>query len=239
VTERTSIVAVGRQPVFLREWGDPGAPAVLFLHGAGEDSRHAAGLASVLADAWRVVALDVPGHGRSPEAEPEAYVPSRIVALLVGLLDELAIGAAALVGFSWGASICCHLAARHPERAVSVVLLEGGHIDFEDVRDFDPAALPAADDVAAAMGLGLVREPVVPTYRPLRESAVPLLLVTAFRDEALAELRIDPLARLEREIPQATIARVSTQGHDLLGDDGTVVTIVRDWLRSSGPRRGP
>jgi pimeloyl-ACP methyl ester carboxylesterase len=237
--ERTSVVEVGRQPVFVREWGEASAPVTLFVHGSGDDSTQAARLGTVLADAWRVVAPDIPGHGRTPEVQPEAYVPSRMVALLVRLLDELAIDAASLVGFSWGASICCHLAAGHLERALSVVLLEGGHIDFQDLRDFDAAAVPAADDVAAAMGRGLVREPVAPTYRALRESAVPLLLVTAFRDEALGELRIDPLARLAREVPQATIARLSVRGHDLLrDDDGTVAGIVREWLRSSGLRPG-
>jgi pimeloyl-ACP methyl ester carboxylesterase len=144
-----------------------------------------------------------------------------------------------LVGFSWGASICCNLAAGHPERAASVVLLEGGHIDFRDVRDFDPAAAPEVEDVAAAMGRGLMHEPAAATYEALRESAVPLLLVTALRDEALEQLRVDPLARLAREVPQAAIARVADRGHDLLGDDdGTVVTLVREWLSSSGLPRG-
>jgi pimeloyl-ACP methyl ester carboxylesterase len=60
---------------------------------------------------------------------------------------------------------------------------------------------------------------------------VPLLLVTAFRDEALQQVRVDPLARLREAVPQAEISRVPARGHDLLADDdGTVVGIVRDWL---------
>jgi pimeloyl-ACP methyl ester carboxylesterase len=231
MTERTSTVEIGGRPLFVREWGEPVAPAVLFVHGAGDDGGHAAPLAAVLADTWRVVAPDIPGHGRSPVAEPEAYAPSRIVLLLVALLDELAVEAAAFVGFSWGASATCHLAARRPERVRSLVLLEGGHIDFQDVLDFDPAAIPAEDDAGAAMARGLVREPVVQTYAALREHAVPLLLVTGLRDEAMDQLRFDPLARLAQEVPHATVARVAARGHDLLGsDDGTVTSLVRDWL---------
>jgi pimeloyl-ACP methyl ester carboxylesterase len=231
MTERTSTVDIGRQPLFLREWGERDASVVLFVHGSGGDSGHAKPLATALEARWRVVAPDVPGHGRSPRAEPEAYAPSHIVALLAGLLDELTIGVAALVGFSWGASISCHFAARHPERAESLVLLEGGHVDFRDVRDFDPAAIPAGEDVGVAMGRGLVREPVAPTYAALRESRVPLLLVTALADEALEQLRVDPLARLEREVPQAEVSRVSPRDHDLLGsDDETVVDLVYEWL---------
>jgi pimeloyl-ACP methyl ester carboxylesterase len=231
MTERTRTVEVGGQPLFVHEWGDPDAPAVLFVHGAGDDGGHAEPLGRGLADARRLVAPDAPGHGRSPRAEPEAYAPSRIVALLAGLLDELAIESAALVGFSWGASIGCHFAARYPGRARSLVLLEGGHIDFQDIGDFDAAAIPAGDDVQVALGRGLVREPVVATYAALRERSVPVLLITALRDEAMQQLVVDPLARLGRKVPQAKVARVAARSHDLLAsDDGTVVSVVCDWL---------
>lgn len=216
MTERTRTVDVGAQSLFLREWGEADARVVLFVHGAGDDSGQAAPLAAALADSRRVIAPDAPAHA-----------PSEIVALLARLLDTLAVEIAALAGCSWGASICCHFAARHPQRVSSVVLLEGGHIDFQDLRDFDPAQLPEAD----VMARGLVREPAKATYAALRESSVPLLLVTAFRDEALPQLKVDPLARLREAVPQATIARVPGGGHELLeGDDGTTVSLVRDWL---------
>jgi pimeloyl-ACP methyl ester carboxylesterase len=230
MTERTRTVEVGSQPIFVREWGEPDGAAVLFVHGAGDDGRQAAHLAAAL-PALRIAAPDVPGHGRSPRAEPSAYRPTAVVALLTELLDELAIESAALVGFSWGASIACHLAARRPGRARSLVLLEGGHLDFQDLADFDPATLPTTEDVESAMGRGLVAEAVVSTYPALKDSGVPILLVTALRDEAVAELRVDPLARLRREVPQAEVARVPGHGHDMLdGGDGDVVRLVRDWL---------
>jgi pimeloyl-ACP methyl ester carboxylesterase len=231
MNERTRTVEVDGQEILVHEWGEPDAPAVLFLHGAGDTGCQASPLAAVLEDAFLLVAPDVPGHGRSPPADPGSYVPSRMVSLLVGLLDEAAIGAAALVGFSWGASIACHLAARHPDRARSLALLEGGHVDFEDVSDFDPAAIPAGADAGTAMMRGLVRQPVTSTYSALRQHSVPVLLVTALRDDALGQLRLDPLARLERGVPQARIARLPGRHHDLLGhDDGTVAGLVRDWL---------
>jgi pimeloyl-ACP methyl ester carboxylesterase len=231
MTERTRTVEVGGQPVFVREWGEPDAPVALFVHGVGDDGGHAEPLARVLAGTRRMVAPDAPGHGRSPRAQPDAYAPTRVVALLAGLLDELAIASAAVVGFSWGASIGCHLAARHPERVRSLVLLEGGHIDFHDVVDFDPAAIPAGNDLEAAMGRALVGEPVVATYAALRRHSVPVLLVTALRDEAMQQLVVDPLARLEQAVPQTKVARVAARSHDLLAsDDGAVVNLVRDWL---------
>ncbi len=225
------MVDLGGPSLFLHEWGEPDAPPLLFVHGSGDDGGQAAPLAEAISGAWWVVSPDAPGHGRSPSVEPDGYLPSRVAALLAALLAELGIGSAVLAGFSWGASICCHLAARYPDSARSLVLLEGGHIDFADARGFDPSALTESRDAPTAMGRGLVREPVVPTYPALRESGVPVLLVTALRDEALDQLRADPLRRLEQEVPQATVARVRLRGHDLLGsDDGTVVNIVREWL---------
>jgi pimeloyl-ACP methyl ester carboxylesterase len=213
MTERTLRVDVGAEPLVVRQWGEPGAPAALFVHGAGDDGAQASPLAAALSNARHVIAPDAP-----------ASAPSAVVAVLAGLLDALSVEVAALAGFSWGASICCHLAAQHPERVSSLVLLEGGHIDFQDLLDLDLAELPE-------LAQGLVREPATSTYAALRESAVPLLLVTAFRDEALQLVRVDPLARLREAVPQAEISRVPARGHDLLADDdGTVVGIVRDWL---------
>ncbi len=51
------------------EWGDTGAPAVLLLHGWGGHAGHmSAMVAPLLAAGFRVLAVDVPGHGNSPRA---------------------------------------------------------------------------------------------------------------------------------------------------------------------------
>ena len=231
MTERTTTVDVAGRSVFLREWGDPDAPVVLFLHGAGDDGRQAEGLVSAIAGDWRLVAPDLPGHGRSPRADVDEYRPTRLAALVLALLDDLGAASAALVGFSWGAAICCHVAARSPERVRSLVLLEGGHIDFHDLRDFDPTALAADEGVPTAMRRGLVDEPAVPTYSALRKSRLPVVLVTALRDEALTQLRVDPLTRLRQEVPHADVVRIAAGGHDLLeGDDGTIARLVAGRL---------
>jgi pimeloyl-ACP methyl ester carboxylesterase len=221
MTERAETVNAAGRSIVVRTWGGGGAPAALYVHGAGDDGSQAAPLAAGLTGRWRVVAPDLP-----PPGAADAYAPSGVAAVLVAVLDALGIDTAVLVGFSWGASICCHVAARHPARVRALVLLEGGHIDFQDLRGFDPAAV--ADD---PLGAGLAREPLVLTYPALRASGVPVLLVTAFRDASVDQLHVDPLARLGREVPQATIARIAATDHDLLRTEAdAVAAIVRDWL---------
>jgi len=79
----------------------------------------------------RVIAVSPPGW-ETPELEPVEYLPSALVRRLLGLFDELNLEPLSFVGFSWGATIGCHLAAHAPERLDALVLLDAGYTDFQD-----------------------------------------------------------------------------------------------------------
>jgi pimeloyl-ACP methyl ester carboxylesterase len=100
----------------------PGAPAVIFVHGAGMDhtvwvmpARHFA------RHGCNVVAPDLPGHGRSA-GEPLASVDD-MADWVAGLLDHLGCAEATVVGHSMGSLIALNLAARHPRLASRLALL--------------------------------------------------------------------------------------------------------------------
>ncbi len=76
-----------------------------------------------------MIAVSPPGW-ETPELEPVEYLPSALVRRLLGLFDELE--PLSFVGFSWGATIGCHLAAHAPERLDALVLLDAGYTDFQD-----------------------------------------------------------------------------------------------------------
>ena len=126
--------------LFVRSWGDSDRSPVFYWHGV-----HIAGRASMAINeagpilaaqhGLRVLALDAPGFGRSPALEPEAYHPHALADLVPSLLDALEIDSAPFVGFSWGADIGCHVAARHSDRLTALVLLDGGYAD----PPFDPS----------------------------------------------------------------------------------------------------
>jgi pimeloyl-ACP methyl ester carboxylesterase len=115
--------------LFVREWGSDDAPAVLYWDGLGGCGLHANEIALVLVEKFglRVIAPDPPGHGRSPKAPPEAYLPSRLAELAADLLSELGVDRAAFAGFSWGAQVGCSFAARFPDRTTALALIEGGY----------------------------------------------------------------------------------------------------------------
>jgi len=78
--------------------------------------------------AQRVISISPPGV-ETPALPPEEYRLSRLAALVVRLLDSLSLERVAFVGYSWGASLGCHLAARFPERLSALVLLDAGYQD--------------------------------------------------------------------------------------------------------------
>ena len=126
---RTSTVGIPGGSLHVYEWGDAGAPAVLYWDGLGGCGLHANEIAPVLTEEYglRVIAPDAPGHGRSPALPTDGYRPSKLAGLGASLLSALAVERAAFIGFSWGARIGCSFAALFPERTASLALIEGGH----------------------------------------------------------------------------------------------------------------
>jgi pimeloyl-ACP methyl ester carboxylesterase len=102
-----------------------GDRTVVYLHGILLDSFLNHRLAQDLADAgYRVILLDLPGHGRSDK--PRSIALHRMDSYarrVVRLLDELGIERAAVGGVSLGADVALQMALFAPER-LSAMLLE-------------------------------------------------------------------------------------------------------------------
>ncbi len=100
------------------EWGEPGAPRVVCLHGVRNHGRHFAPLAAELGG-HHVVAVDLLGHGHSPWQPPwdiEAHVDA--------IVETLGARESALVGHSFGGRLAFELAARAPKLVPKLVLLD-------------------------------------------------------------------------------------------------------------------
>ena len=101
---------------------DPRSPTVVFVHGAQHDHSVWALQSRYFAHhGFSVLAVDLPGHGRSggtPLSTIEALAD-----WLSALLDAAGVEQAALVGHSMGALICLEAAARHPNRVHKLALL--------------------------------------------------------------------------------------------------------------------
>jgi pimeloyl-ACP methyl ester carboxylesterase len=101
---------------------DPALPTVVFVHGAAHDHSVWMLQSRYFAHHGRnVLAVDLPGHGRSAAA-PCATVEA-IADWIVALLDAARIERATLVGHSMGALAVLAAAGRHPGRVSRLALL--------------------------------------------------------------------------------------------------------------------
>src|SRR5580704_9893801 len=96
----------------LRYWDDGGErPAVVLIHGVGADGTSWDQIAAVLAPEFRVLRLDLRGHGRSGHIDG-ALTLDDFVQDVVDVLDACAVPAADVVGFSLGGLIAQGVALR-------------------------------------------------------------------------------------------------------------------------------
>lgn len=121
LTKATVETPVGRQTLFQ---GGSGAIPIVFLHGAGDQAGAWSNVAPRLAGRFRVLVLDLPGHGESAPAEG----PLKMETMLAGTEAVLAANPqpAILVGNSLGAWIAMVYAIQHPERVARVIAVDGG-----------------------------------------------------------------------------------------------------------------
>jgi pimeloyl-ACP methyl ester carboxylesterase len=106
------------------EWGDPAAPPVLLLHGGCAHSRWWDSLAEALRDAYRVIALDLRGHGNSAHADPPAYRIADYADDVATCIDALALTPTILIGHSMGGLVAAAYAGRAPERLTALVIVD-------------------------------------------------------------------------------------------------------------------
>jgi pimeloyl-ACP methyl ester carboxylesterase len=101
---------------------DPKLPAVVFVHGGELDHSVWALQSRYLAHhGYAVLALDLPGHGRSGGA-PLASIEA-MADWIVALLDAAKVKAATLIGHSMGSLAALDCAARYPERVGRIALI--------------------------------------------------------------------------------------------------------------------
>jgi pimeloyl-ACP methyl ester carboxylesterase len=105
-----------------------GGPAVVLLHGSALSGALWRGLGYVdaLAGGFRVLRVDLRGHGRSDKPyDAGAYRMPLLTADVLAVLDDAGVEQAAVVGYSFGARVGFALAASAPGRVERLATLGG------------------------------------------------------------------------------------------------------------------
>ncbi len=230
--------------------GEPDAPALLLLHGAGMNSAVWMGDVTAYCRHFRVYAADIIGEAGKSEATRPPWDGPAFAEWLADVLDGLGVQHAALVGQSQGGWIALKFATFAPERVTQLVLISPGGV----VKDRASLALralplvalgprgvpalkqlfigdikltPEADAfVTLSMTHFKARVGVLPLFTDaeLRRVTMPVLLIGGARDALRDINRI--AARLKTLLPQLTAMVLPDAGHVVLNTTETILPFL-------------
>ena len=108
------------------DWGNDGAPPLLFVHGGRDHARSWDRMAAALSTDYHVVALDLRGHGDSGWSVGGNYGVPDCVLDVVRVIETIG-SPARVVAHSYGGSISLVAAGTYPEHFAAVAAIEGTH----------------------------------------------------------------------------------------------------------------
>jgi pimeloyl-ACP methyl ester carboxylesterase len=213
----------------LRDTGPRDAPAVILLHGFCASLDTWEPWAQVLSARYRVIRFDLPGFGLTGPDPTGDYSDAREMKILTGLMDQLGVARATLVGNSMGGRIVWNFAALHPDRVTRLVLVSPDGLPSPgfayDHAPETPVIMRALQYVAPPRSL--MKAGLDAAYA--RPEALSETTLTRYRDLLMAPgVRRAILARMGQVIlhdPAPTLARIKVPTLLLWGEKDGVIPI--------------
>jgi pimeloyl-ACP methyl ester carboxylesterase len=135
--------------------GEPGAPAVILLHGFPESHRTWREIAPRLGDGFRLIMPDQRGFGGSDRPqEVDCYKADLLVNDIFALVEALGIERFALVGHDWGGAIAWAAALRADPRLTRLAI-----VNAPNPVVFQKSLIENADQRAASQYINAFRAP--------------------------------------------------------------------------------
>lgn len=120
-------ISVGDLNIHYYEGGPSSAQTILMVHGFAANKDNWLRFARYLSQDYRVIALDLPGFGASSRPAGSYDVGTQ-TERLASVIDALDIKPLHLIGNSMGGHISALYAARYPDKALSLALLDNAGI---------------------------------------------------------------------------------------------------------------
>jgi len=180
--------------------------AVVMIHGYSADKTVWMRFAPHFTDRYRVLVLDLPGHGETPFDPALRYDTMSQAARVLKAMDALGIAKAHLVGNSMGGFIAAQLALHHPDRVQSATLMDAAGVTAPTPSDMEqmlsrgegnPFEVKSRKDFDAFYAMTMAQPPWVPgitldwiaaDYAARRESLARIF--TDFRGVDLLDARL-------------------------------------------------
>ena len=116
-------VEVGGATIRFLAWGEPGRRGLVFVHGGGAHAHWWTHVAARFAGDFRVVAIDLSGHGDSDHRDAyglEQWTDEVVAVAGAGRID----GPPVVVGHSMGGFVTIATAARHADRLAGAIVCD-------------------------------------------------------------------------------------------------------------------
>jgi pimeloyl-ACP methyl ester carboxylesterase len=212
--------------------GPKAAPTVILVHGFAASVHAWRPWVERLAGDYRMVALDLPGHGLT-EA-PNGYRSSldNNVELVSALADHLGVKSFVIAGNSMGGGVAWNYALKHPERLRGLVLVNAagwpsseGREDAEPPLAFRLLASDAGRTMLKMIPPGWLAGGLNSAY--LDKSMVTPDLKARYADLARApghrDILLTQRSRSGTPITQADFVRITTPTLALVGDQDKII----------------
>jgi len=203
-------------------------PAVLLIHGVGDNSTTWNSVHSKLAQRFTVIAPDLLGHGESDKPRAD-YSLASFANGMRDLLTVLGIDRVTIVGHSLGGGIAAQFAYQYPHMVERLVFVSSGGVTKDVTPALRLAAMPMGAESLAALRL----PGAVPTLKLAGRAAKSLLGSTKHGRDLSSG--IDLLARLAD--PNALSAFARTVRGVVDGHGQFVTMLDRAYLMPSMPKQ--
>lgn len=104
--------------------GTPGAPTLVFVHGWSNDRSYWSGQLQPFAQEFRVVAVDLAGHGESGFGQRTAWTMQAFGGDVTAVVEKLGLQRVILIGHSMGGDVIVEAARRLPGRVAGLVWVD-------------------------------------------------------------------------------------------------------------------
>jgi pimeloyl-ACP methyl ester carboxylesterase len=193
-----------------------GQPVIL-IHGFSVNLEHEwveTGVLPKLVPSYRVIAIDVRGHGKSDKPHDQSAYGPEIGMDVIRLMNFLKIPRAHIIGYSMGSMITARLLADHPERFLTATV--GGGAGFRIVT---PEIAKRWADIAAQLERGEMTE----GWASLHNDPLALLAVA----KSLPSLKWDEAKMRRVEVPVLAVVGSNDPGLEGAKDLKSVLPSVK------------
>jgi len=200
--------------VHVRDEGRRDGRSVILIHGANASLHTWEPWVSSLASKWRVITLDLPGHGLTGPHPSGVYTYAAFVDVVDKLMQKLNVGRAVICGNSMGGGVAWQFALRHPQKLDGLILV-------------DSIGAPQSERRNVPLGIRLARTPVIGNLFKVitPRSMVKQSLLASFHDPAAVN---DAMIDRYWELNRYPGNRDATMRRAAAGDQG--ITNAKDQI---------